>query len=222
MASLKARILFKFLQLPLFIGLVLLLPAGTFAYWQAYVYFGSILSPAIIVLLYFLKHDPELIERRLRTREKLPVQQTVIGMLAALVLGVFILCGLDRRFGWSEVAVPVVLLADVLVVTGYLSIAYVMKINSYASRIIEVEEDQQLVKTGPYSRLRHPMYSGVLLMYLATPVALGSWWGLLPVAVLPLLLVIRIRDEEKLLREELAGYREYCEEVRWRLLPWVW
>lgn len=129
--------------------------------------------------------------------------------------------GLDRRFGWSQVPLPVVLLADLLVVAAYGYIATVLKTNSYASRIVEVERQQSVIRSGPYAHVRHPMYSGVFVMDLATPVALGSWWGMLPILGMPLL-VVRILNEEKALREQLPGYRDFCREVRWRLLPLVW
>ncbi len=116
----------------------------------------------------------------------------------------------------------VVLLADAVVAASYLFTALVMKTNSYASRIVEVEEDQRLVRTGPYAVVRHPMYASAAVMFFATPIALGSWWGLLPMAVVPMILVPRILNEEKVLRGGLEGYNDYCDEVRWRILPLVW
>jgi len=204
------------------VHLLLFLPAGTFDFWQVYVYFGVILTLALGAMAYFLKHDPELLERRLRTREKQGTQQAVVfSLLIVVVLGI-VMPGLDRRFGWSEVPTVVVLLADAVVAASYLFTALVMKTNSYASRIVEVEEDQRLVRTGPYAVVRHPMYASAAVMFFATPIALGSWWGLLPMAVVPMILVPRILNEEKVLRGGLEGYNDYCDEVRWRILPLVW
>ena len=217
MAGLKTRIFARFLALPLVLCLLLFLPAGTFDYWQVYVYVGIILVLALGAISYFLKHDPELIERRLRTKEKQDTQKAVVFALTILVVLAYVIPGLDCRFAWSDVPVAVVLVADFLLAVSYLFVAFVLKTNSYASRIVEVEEGQQVIKTGPYAVVRHPMYTGVVLMYLATPVALGSWWGLIPVILIP-----RILNEEKVLREELTDYPEYCTEVRWRLLPHVW
>lgn len=222
MAGLKARIFARILALPIFICLLLFLPAGTFDFWQVYVYAGVILLLVIGVTSYFLKHDPELVERRLRTREKQDTQKAVMLGMTVIVILMYVIPGLDRRFAWSVVPTVVVLLADFLVAAGYLFIAFVMKINSYASRIVEVEEGQQVIKTGPYAVVRHPMYTGAVFMYLASPVALGSWWGLVPAVIMPIVLIPRILNEEKVLRDELAGYSEYCTEVRWRLLPYVW
>jgi protein-S-isoprenylcysteine O-methyltransferase Ste14 len=222
MVGLKTRIFARFLALPLVVYLLLFLPAGTFNYWQVYVYFGIILTLALGAMAYFLKHDPELIERRLRMREEQATQQAVIlSLMVVVILGV-VIPGLDRRFGWSEVPTAVVLLADAVVAGSYLFTALVMKTNSYASRIVEVEEGQQVIRTGPYAVVRHPMYASATLMFFATPIALGSWWGLLPMTAVPLVLVPRILNEEKVLREELKGYTDYCNEVRWRILPYVW
>ncbi len=222
MAGLKTRIIARLLALPAVVYLLLFLPAGTFDFWQVYVYFGVILTLALGAMAYFLKHDPELLERRLRTREKQGTQQAVVfSLLIVVVLGI-VMPGLDRRFGWSEVPTVVVLLADAVVAASYLFTALVMKTNSYASRIVEVEEDQRLVRTGPYAVVRHPMYASAAVMFFATPIALGSWWGLLPMAVVPMILVPRILNEEKVLRGGLEGYNDYCEEVRWRILPLVW
>jgi protein-S-isoprenylcysteine O-methyltransferase Ste14 len=222
MVGLKIRIFARLLALPLVVYLLLFLPAGTFNYWQVYVYFGIILTLALGAMAYFLKHDPELIERRLRMREEQATQQAVIlSLMVVVILGV-VIPGLDRRFGWSEVPTAVVLLADAVVAGSYLFTALVMKTNSYASRIVEVEEGQQVIRTGPYAVVRHPMYASATLMFFATPIALGSWWGLLPMTAVPLVLVPRILNEEKVLREELKGYTDYCNEVRWRILPYVW
>jgi len=222
MAGLKTRIIARLLVLPAVVYLLLFLPAGTFDFWQVYVYFGVILTLALGAMAYFLKHDPELLERRLRTREKQGTQQAVVfSLLIVVVLGI-VMPGLDRRFGWSEVPTVVVLLADAVVAASYLFTALVMKTNSYASRIVEVEEDQRLVRTGPYAVVRHPMYASAAVMFFATPIALGSWWGLLPMAVVPMILVPRILNEEKVLRGGLEGYNDYCDEVRWRILPLVW
>lgn len=222
MAGLKTQIFARFLALPIVICLLLFLPAGTFDFWQVYVYVGVILVLAFGAISYFLKHDPELIERRMRTREKQDTQKAVILAMTVIVILMYVIPGLDRRFAWSDVPTVVVLLADLLVAAGYLFVAFVMKTNSFASRIVEVEEGQQVIKTGPYAVVRHPMYTGVVLMYLASPVALGSWWGMVPAITMPFALIPRILNEEKVLRDELTGYSEYCAEVRWRLLPYIW
>ena len=175
------------------LGLLILLPAGTFDYWQFYLYAGLLLLPMLAVLFYFL-----------------------------IFLAGLIIPGLDKRFGWSQVPIHITLLACAVILLGYLIIFFVFRQNSYASRIIEVDEEQEVISTGMYSLVRHPMYVGVLIMYIPTPVALGSYWGLIPFALLPLSLALRILNEEKVLKENLNGYTEYCKRIRYRLIPYIW
>jgi protein-S-isoprenylcysteine O-methyltransferase Ste14 len=220
--ALIKKILIRFSFLPLVLALLILLPAGTFNYWQAYVYCGILVVPMILVLFYFLKNDPKFLERRTRAKEK-EKQQIHIAILSTLIfLAGFITSGLDHRFGWSSVPMNVVFLADLIILLGYLLIFFVFRQNSYASRIIEVDEEQKVISTGLYALVRHPMYVGVLIMYIPTPLALGSYWGLIPFALLPLSLALRILNEEKVLTENLSGYKEYCQKTRYRLIPFIW
>ena len=222
MRSLIRKILIRFSFLPLVLALLILLPAGTFNYWQVYLYCGILVVPMIFVLFYFLKNDPKFLERRTRAKEK-EKQQIHIAMLSTLIfLAGFIIPGLDHRFGWSSVPMNIVFLAELIILLGYLLIFFVFRQNSYASRIIEVDEEQKVISTGLYALVRHPMYVGVLLMYIPTPLALGSYWGLIPFALLPLSLALRILNEEKVLTENLPGYKEYCEKTRYRLIPYIW
>ncbi len=204
------------------LGLLILLPAGTFDYWQFYLYAGLLLVPMLAVLFYFLKNDPKFLERRTKAREK-EKAQVLISILSTLIfLAGFIIPGLDKRFGWSQVPIHITLLACVVILLGYLIIFFVFRQNSYASRVIEVDEEQEVISTGMYGLVRHPMYVGVLIMYIPTPVALGSYWGLIPFALLPLSLALRILNEEKVLKENLRGYSEYCEKIKYRLIPYIW
>jgi protein-S-isoprenylcysteine O-methyltransferase Ste14 len=204
------------------LGLLILLPAGTFDFWQFYLYAGLLLVPMLAVLFYFLKNDPKFLERRAKAREK-EKAQILISILSTLIfLAGFIIPGLDKRFGWSQVPIHITLLACVVILLGYLIIFFVFRQNSYASRVIEVYEEQEVISTGMYSLVRHPMYVGVLIMYIPSPVALGSYWGLIPFALLPLSLALRILNEEKVLKENLNGYTEYCKRIRYRLIPYIW
>lgn len=196
--------------------------AGTFAYWQAWLYLAVLFVPATFVLVYLMRRDPALLERRMRGREPLRTQRTIIGLSSAVLLLAFVLPGLDRRFGWSSVPSAVVIVADVLHLLGYLLFFLVLRENRHAARTVEVEEGQEVITTGPYRTVRHPMYVAVLLMYGCAPLALGSWWALVPTLALPFTLVARIRSEERLLEEELAGYREYMRKTRWRMIPGLW
>ena len=219
---LKKKIVVRFSFIPLFLGLVVLLPAGTFKYWQAYAYFTAVIVPMTFVLFYFLKRDPKFLDRRTRNMEKEKEQKFISFFSTAVFLTVFIVSGLDYRFSWSDVPIFIVIIADILVLTGYLLIFSVFRQNSYASRIIEVEEEQELISTGLYGIVRHPMYLGIIIMFLPTPMALGSYWALLPIAVLPLALVLRILNEEKVLSNNLQGYKKYCKKTKYRLIPYIW
>jgi len=216
------RIIVRFSLLPIFLGLLTLVPAGTFNYWQVYAYIAVLVIPMLFVLFYFLKIDPQFLERRTRTKEK-ERQQVMIQVAFSLVfLSGFIISGLDRRFGWSDIPIQAIILADVIILLGYLIIFFVFKQNSYASRIVEVNEHQKVVSTGLYAIVRHPMYVGVLVMFIPTPIALGSYLGLVPMATIPLAIVMRIINEEKVLCRDLPGYKEYCQKTKYRLLPFIW
>lgn len=201
---------------------MLLLSAGTMAYWEAWTYITVLLVPLIFVFAYLLVNDPKLLERRMRTKEKDAKQTRIVLSGSVSYVLTFLVSGFDRRFGLSHVPIAAVIVADVLVFLGYSIFIRVLRENSYASRVIEVEEGQRVVTTGPYSIVRHPMYLAVLVMYLFTPVALGSWWAL--IAALPLIgvLVARIRNEEQQLLKELKGYQEYTQITKYRLIPGVW
>ena len=220
--NLKWRAIIRIAMFPLFLGLLVLLPAGTFRFWQVYLYFTVLIIPLITAMIYLYRTAPELLERRMRTKEKEKQQKVFVALSSISIVGSFIVPGLDYRFGWSTVPFWFVIAADILVFLSYLFIFYVFKVNSYASRVIEVAENQKVISSGPYALVRHPMYSGMLLMYLATPVALASYWGIIPAALLPFLLVLRIGNEEKVLSENLEGYTEYCSKVKYRMIPLIW
>jgi len=204
------------------LGLLFFLPAGTFDYWEAWAYLVVLFVPMTWMMFYFIRNDPELLVRRMRMREQREEQGVLIRVMLVFFTATFLLPGFDRRFGWSDPPAWLEILALALVFVGYMSLFFVLRENSYASRVIEVEADQKVISSGPYALVRHPMYTGVLLMYGISPLALGSIWGMLPMILLPVLLAKRIRDEERVLREELEGYREYTQKVKWRLLPGVW
>ncbi|MGD8342865.1 MAG: isoprenylcysteine carboxylmethyltransferase family protein [Desulfobacterales bacterium] len=201
---------------------IFFLPAGSFAFWQAWVYLTIILVCMLAFFIYFLKNDPELLERRMRSKEKETAQRYIIVIMSVCVLFTFLLPGFDRRFDWSHVPVRVVILADMVVLLGYGFVFLVLRENSYASRVIEVEKDQKVISSGPYAIVRHPMYLGVALMFLFTPLALGSYWALIPAVLMIFVLVPRIFNEEKVLQRDLEGYREYMQKVRYRLIPGIW
>lgn len=204
------------------VALIVIAPAGRWDYWQGWMYLGTLFIPMFFVLAWFWKRDPALLERRLRTREKEAAQRKVIAASFLYFLVVFVLPGLDVRFGWSKVPAPASIAADALVLVGYMTFVRVMAVNSYLSRTVEVDAGQRVVSTGPYAVVRHPMYAGVGLLYLASPVALGSYWAVIPALSIVPLLAARILNEEKVLLRDLPGYGEYIRKVRYRLVPGVW
>lgn len=201
---------------------ILFLTAGTLHYWEAWLYMAVLFLPLLGFLFYMINRAPDFLERRMRYREKEKTQSVALGVAGASLILVIILPGFDQRFGWSTVPVWAVIAADVVILLGYALFTLVMKENRYASRIIEVDQGQTVSTTGPYAIIRHPMYVAVLLIFEATPIALGSWWAALPVLVLPYILAVRIRTEEATLARELDGYEEYAQKVRYRLIPGIW
>ena len=198
------------------------LPAGTFAYWEAWVYLAILLIPMSFVLLYLLKNDPGLLERRMRLRERETEQKRIVKTYIFFLILAFLLPGFDHRFGWSNVSVAVVVAADVLVLLGYGTFFLVLRENSYASRIVEVDREQKVISSGLYALTRHPMYLGISVLYFFSPLALGSWWAMIPALMILPILVGRIRNEESLLARDLKGYQEYMQKTRYRLIPGIW
>jgi protein-S-isoprenylcysteine O-methyltransferase Ste14 len=201
---------------------LLVLPAGTLAYWEAWTYLAVLLIPMTVTTAVLLSRDPELLERRMRTSEKDAAQSRIVARAGVLFLAIMLIPGFDRRFGWSHVPREAVLVADLLVLVAYGLFSRVLQENRSASRIIEAESGQRVVATGPYAVVRHPMYGAVAVMGLATPVALGSWWAYIPALLLVPVLAARIRNEERVLANELTGYREYMRTTPYRLIPGVW
>ncbi|OBB84739.1 methyltransferase family protein [Mycolicibacterium peregrinum] len=200
-------------------------PAGTFHYWQAWVFIAVFMATTMVPSIYLAVRDPAALQRRLHggpTAETRIVQKIVIWAVTGSAFAAFALSALDHRFGWSSVPVAVVILGNVLVAVGLILAQTVVFQNSFAGASIQVEDDQPLVSTGLYGLVRHPMYFGAVLMMFGTPLALGSYWALLvSIASIPIF-GVRIADEEKMLRAELDGYDGYTQKVPYRLLPYVW
>ena len=202
--------------------LAFFLPARTLKYWEAWGYIAIIFICATGTITYFLKHDPDLLQRRMRTREKVREQKLLIKLGWLLFLPIFLVPGFDYYYGWSDIQVPVIIVGDFFVLAGYLIVIRVFRENSYTSRIVEVDPGQKVISTGPYSIVRHPMYSGILLMYGFTPLALGSYWALAGSGILIVIIILRILSEEKFLSGNLEGYKEYMTKTRYRLVPRIW
>jgi protein-S-isoprenylcysteine O-methyltransferase Ste14 len=225
MKNLKAKAWFSLAVLAVVMGLLLFVPAGTIRYWQAWVYLSIFLGTSALTTVYLMREDPALLERRMRggpTAEKRPAEKVIMLGTSMGFIALLVVPALDHRHGWSAVPVTGVLAGDALVLAGFCLIYLVYRENSFASATIEVVASQKVVSTGPYAIVRHPMYAGGLLYLLGTPLALGSYWGLAPIAATSPLLVWRLFDEERLLGDQLPGYREYQQKVRHRLVPGIW
>jgi protein-S-isoprenylcysteine O-methyltransferase Ste14 len=199
-------------------------PAGTFAFWQAWAYLAVCTVLSAMITLYFKRHDPKLLERRARGpwAEKATSQKWLQLFVIAAWAGAIVLSSCDRRLSWSHVPLLVEIAGFVIVGLGFLTIFLAFKANTFAAVNIAVEADQKVVSTGPYAIVRHPMYTGLLLAVLGTPLALGSWWGLITLVLMALAIIWRVLFEERFLVENLPGYVDYCRNVRYRVLPLVW
>jgi len=214
-----------FLLGALALGVLLFLPAGTLDYWQAWVFIAVFLVSANAIGVYLSLRNPVLLERRLKVgpgAEQNPAQKVIMSLAVVGFLGVMVFSALDHRFGWSPVPSYISLAGAALVAIGFLVDLLVFRENTYGASTIQTFEGQKVISTGPYGIVRHPMYAGVLVMTIGTPLALGSFWGLGVVALTVPVLAWRILDEEKLLRSDLPGYVEYAQSVRYRLVPYLW
>ena len=219
--KLLCNALIKLLCGLLLISLLIFLPAGTVHYFNGWLLLGVLFVPILILGVVLLIKSPDLLAKRRNLREKQSAQKRVVSLSALLFLLGFIAAGLDFRFGWTHVPFPVVLIASAVFLCSYGLYAEVMRENAYLSRTVKVEEGQRVIDTGLYGVVRHPMYFATVLLFLAMPLILGSWISFLIFLAYPVLIALRIRDEERLLERELTGYTEYKARVKYRLIPFI-
>ena len=212
----------KFICGVLLVGALVFLPAGSLAYTWGWLFMALLFVPMFGAGLVMLAKSPELLKKRLDVKEKRSAQKGVVGFSGLIFLAGFVVAGLDYRFGWSKMPLCVIITAAVLFLVAYGLYAEVMRENAYLSRTIKVEEGQTVVDTGLYGIVRHPMYAVTVLLFLMMPLVLGSWYALIPFAFYPVIIAARVKDEEVLLSQELAGYEEYKKKVKYRLIPFVW
>ena len=203
-------------------GTMLFLPAGTLAYSRGWLFLGLLFIPIFIVGVVLLIKNPELLRKRLEMKEHEKEQQSIAAISGLSLVVSFIVAGMDFRYGWSNITSSVVAIASVVLLASYALYAEVLRENIYLSRIVEVQEGQHVIDTGLYAIVRHPMYLSVTLLYLAIPVVLGSWWALLAIFPCIYLLFARIKNEEEVLIQNLTGYTDYMERVRYRIIPFIW
>ena len=212
----------KFLCGLLMVGLLIFIPAGTFAYAYGWLLMGLLFVPMLIAGFVMYFSSPAFLAKRLDAKEKQATQKGVLAFSGLMFIAGFVVAGMDFRFGWSQMPVWVIITASVLFLVAYALYAEVMRENAYLSRTIKVEEGQKVVDTGLYGIVRHPMYMATILLFLMIPLVLGSWYELIVFAFYPAIIVVRLKDEEALLTRELPGYAEYRQRVKYRIIPFVW
>ncbi len=225
--SLGAKLAIRFSIGLIVVAAILFVPAGSLKFWQGWAVLAAYFVPTNLVFLYFLKTDPELIERRMERKELVSEQKLLMKWFKLCCFFGFLIPGFDYRWGWSRrlfggVPTGLTLVSLVLVLAAFLFVFWVISVNRFAARTVRVEEGQSVISSGPYRWVRHPMYSGSLVLFVFTPLALGSYVALPLFALLIPLYVFRLLNEEKVLRQELPGYAEYCSRTRYRLIPFVW
>ncbi len=212
----------KFIIGALLVAAMLFLPAWTLDYMGAWLFMALLFMPMLIMGIVMLIKAPELLKKRLDSKEKQKTQKGVLALSGIILLCGFILSAFDHRFLWSSVPEWLTAAASVVFILGYALYAEVMRENAYLSRTVEVQEGQKVIDTGLYGVVRHPMYLATFLMFLSIPLLLGSFWGFVPFALYPIVIIVRLFYEEKLLTRELAGYADYMKRVKYRILPFIW
>jgi protein-S-isoprenylcysteine O-methyltransferase Ste14 len=225
MDDLTRRTLEGLAKFQVFLALVIFLPAWSLRYWQGWLYWLIFGFACLVLGLYFVRHDPALVVRRMKAgpqAEQEPRQKLILWCASAALIALFLVCGLDHHFGWSSVPWWLALIAELLVILSFYGFYVTFRENAYAASTVTVETGQPVISSGPYAAVRHPMYTAAIVLFAATPLALASWWGMVPAALLAALIVWRLTDEEAYLARNLAGYVDYRRRVRARLVPGVW
>ncbi|HEY3418810.1 MAG TPA: isoprenylcysteine carboxylmethyltransferase family protein, partial [Armatimonadota bacterium] len=209
MALLALQLLLQIVGLALVMGVLIFWPAGTWRFWQGWWFLGAFFVPTLLLSFYFLVQNPEFLIRRMRWREPERAQAITHSVLFVLFVGGLVVAGLDHRFGWSHMPIALGIIGDVAILAGFIFIIFVFRMNPYAASTVEVEQEQQVISTGLYALVRHPMYLGALPIIYGIPLALGSYWALL--AYLPFIpgLFVRLLNEEEVLHRDLPGYGAY-------------
>jgi protein-S-isoprenylcysteine O-methyltransferase Ste14 len=225
MNRLDTQTLASLFALLLVMAAMIFAAAGTFHYWQAWLFLLVYSTASLVGTLDLMRRDRALLRRRVKGgpfAEREPIQRLIMSIVSVAFVGLLLVPAIDHRFGWSRMSSLVVIGGDVLVAVGFAGILRVFRENSFSAATVEVAPDQIVVSTGPYAIVRHPMYAAATVLMTGIPVALGSWWGLAVMAGIVPLLVWRLLHEERILAEQLPGYRDYLTKVRWRLVPYVW
>ena len=221
-AKLFSQALMKFLFGLVIVFLLLFIPAGSVDYFNGWLFIALLFIPMFIAgIIMFLK-SPELLKKRLNAKEEEKEQKIVILISGIMFLLAFILAGLNFRFGWFQLPQTVIIIASIIFILSYIMYAEVLRENMYLSRTVEVSENQKVIDTGLYGIVRHPMYTSTIFLFLSMPLVLDSLFSFMVMFIYPIVIISRIKNEEKVLERELEGYKEYKEKVKYRILPFIW
>lgn len=212
----------KFLLGVVLVGLLVFLPAGTFNYLGGWILMGILFIPMFIAGIIMMVKNPKLLASRLNAKEKEKKQDLVVKLSGLMFIAGFVVAGLDYRYKWIELPLYVNIIGSVIFILSYILYAVVLKQNTFLSRTIEVVEEQYVIDTGLYSVVRHPMYTATIFLFLAMPLVLGSVLSFVIFMLYPIIIVLRIKNEEMVLSRELVGYKEYLTKVKYRLIPYIW
>jgi protein-S-isoprenylcysteine O-methyltransferase Ste14 len=225
MSLLTAKALAGFVMRLILVGLLLFVPTWPLDFWEARVFLVTFFLPQLLIIIYLVRNDPDLLKRRLKGglfAEKRTNQKVIILLMSLCSVLMLLVSAFDHAFKWSQVPAFLVIAADVVILLGFWMQFRAFKENSFASAIIVIDSHQKVIATGPYAVVRHPMYAGALLVNISTPIALGSWRGLAFAVGMLAVIILRLLDEEKFLRRSIPNYGEYCGKVQWRLIPHFW
>ena len=220
--KLFSQAIVKFLLGLVLVGLLLFIPAGTFKYWNGWLFMGLLFIPMFIAGIVLMVKNPNLLRSRLKAKEEEREQKEVVALSGIMFLAGFIIAGLNFRFSWIVLPNIVVIISSVIFVIAYILYAEVLRENTYLSRTIEVQENQKVVDTGLYGVVRHPMYAVTILLFLSMPLVLGSIISFIIFLIYPFILAKRIKNEEEVLEKDLEGYKEYKQKVKYKMIPFIW
>ena len=212
----------KFLLGLIIVSSILFIPAGSINYWNAWLFIGVLFIPMFIIGIVLMIKDPELLRKRLNAKENENEQKKVVLLSSIMFLSSFIIAGLNYRFNWVEMPKIVVIISSIVFAIAYILYGEVLRENTYLSRTIEVQDNQEIIQTGLYGIVRHPMYSVTIVLFLTMPLILGSIYSFLIILIYPILITKRIKNEEKILEKELKGYDEYKKKVKYKIIPFIW
>lgn len=212
----------KFIMGLILVGVLLFIPAGTLNYNNGWLFIGLLFIPIFILGIILFIKSPELLKKRLDSKESEKTQKGVVAFSALIFLGGFVVAGFDFRFGWSYIPKAAVIIAAALFLFSYILYAEVMRENIYLSRTIKVQENQKVIDTGLYGIVRHPMYMATILLFLSIPIILGSLYSFIIFLAYPVVIAVRIKKEEELLSAQLEGYTEYKQKVKYKIIPFIW